>query len=356
MEFKDIAELMITKDSSDLFIRVGSTIKARIYSEVIEVSDHVMSQEDVQNLLKEVVPEAVSNDLNLKKSCEFAVWYKENWRFRFGVFYQRNSLAMCIRKIDLRIPSFEDISLPPEVLERFCGQRRGIVLLTGITGSGKSTTIASMMEYMNINQGKHLLTIEEPIEFTFHDKKAIINQRELGEDVHSYSDALRQFAMHSPDVIFIGQIRDEETCYAALTAAETGVLVLSTLHTVNAAATVERIINFFPPHKHSFILTQLSTLLKGVICMRLLPRSDGKGLVPAYEIMTSSPSVSRLLRENKHWEIPKYIASGEIYGMNTFDQSLLKLVTEKHITTELALEYADKKEEMEMNLRNKGLL
>ncbi len=356
MKFQELAEMMIANNASDLFVRVNSTLKARINSEVKEISSQVVSQEDMDNLLSEIVPKQLKDDLSTKRSCEFAVWHKEHWRFRVGAFYQRNSLAMCIRKIDLRIPSFEDISLPPEVLSRFCNERRGIILLTGITGSGKSTTIASMIEHMNQSQGKHILTIEEPIEFTYTDKQAIINQRELNEDVFSYGEALRQFAVLSPDVIFIGQIRDMETCYSALTAAETGALVLSTLHTVNAAKTIERIVNFFPPHQHSFILTQLSTLLKGVVCMRLLPRSDNSGLVPAYEIMTLSPTISRLLRENKAWEIPKYIAQGNIYGMNTFDQSLIELVEKKLISVELALEYADKKEELEMNLRNKGLL
>lgn len=356
MEFKDIAEMMITHDSSDIFIRVNSTFKARICSEVRVINDHIVTKEEMDVFLDEIVPERLTEELHQKKSCEFGIWYKDNWRFRVGAFYQRNTLSMVIRKIDLCIPTFEDINLPSAVLEKFCSERRGLVLLTGITGSGKSTTIASMIEYMNQNYGKHILTVEEPIEFTFKDKKAIINQRELGEDVFSYEEALRQFALHSPDVIFIGNIRDAQTCYAALTAAETGVLVLSTLHTVNAPSTVERIINFFPPYQHEFILAQLSTFLKGVICMRLLPRTDKEGLVPAYEIMTLSPSISRLLRENKLWEISKYITSGNIYGMNSFDQSLIALVENKNISAELALEYADKKEELEMNLRSKGLL
>jgi twitching motility protein PilT len=200
------------------------------------------------------------------------------------------------------------------------------------------------------------LTIEEPIEFTFKDKKSIINQREIGKDVSSYADSLRQFALHSPDVIYIGNIRDQDTCHAALTAAETGVLVFSTLHTVNASSTVERIINFFPPYQHSLVFSQLSVLLKGVACLRLLPRIDKEGLVPAYEIMTLSPTISRLFRENKLWEIPKYIATGDIYGMKSFNQSLLELVQKKIVSPQTALEYADKREELELQFRNLGLL
>jgi twitching motility protein PilT len=320
------------------------------------IGDKIFTQADVEKIIDEIIQDRDRESLKTNRSAEFALWHRDNWRFRVGIFYQRDTLAMVVRKIDLRIPSFEELNLPAEVLKKFCVQRRGMILLTGITGSGKSTTIASMMEYINQNYERHLLTVEEPIEFTFTDKKSIINQRELGRDVQSYQDALRQFALHSPDVIYIGLIRDAETCHAALTAAETGVLLFSTMHTVNASATVERIINFFPPHQHHLVLNQLSTLLKGVVSQRLIPKADGSGLVPAYEVLTLSPSVSRLLRENKLWELPKYISSGDVYGMKSFHQCLMELIENNVITPEIALEYADKKEELEMELRNKGLM
>ncbi|MCD6583409.1 MAG: PilT/PilU family type 4a pilus ATPase [Candidatus Omnitrophica bacterium] len=356
MHFNEIIEKMIEVDASDIFIRANSNLRARVCSQIVEVSDYIFNTEDLNRIIEEITPSYLKGELMEKKNCEFALWYKENWRLRVGAFYQRNTLSIVIRKIDLRIPTFKDLNLPASVLEQFCKERRGLILLTGITGSGKSTTIASMIEYINKNFGKHILTIEEPIEFTFTDKKSIINQREIGKDVFSYAEALRQFAIHSPDVIFIGNVRDKETCHAALTAAETGILVFSTLHTVNAASTIERIVNFFPPHQHHFILAQLSALLKGVVCLRLLPRADEKGLIPAYEIMTLSPTISRLIRENRLWEIPKYLASGDIYGMKRFDQSLLELVEKKVITPQLALDYADKKEELELQLRNRGLI
>ncbi len=356
MSFKEILETMIEYNASDIFIRAGSPLRGRICTEVREIEDKVFSKEDVEAIISEMIDEHERETLRNSKSCEFATWYGKRWRFRVGIFYQRNTLSAVIRKIDLDIPTFRELNLPESVLERFCHERRGLILLTGITGSGKSTTIASMIEYINKNFGRHILTIEEPIEFTFFDKKSLINQREIGKDVASYEDALRQFALHSPDVIYIGNIRDYETCKAALTAAETGVLVFSTLHTVNASSTVERIVNFFPPHQHSLVLTQLSSLLKGVISQRLIPRVDTEGLIPAYEVMTLSPTISRLLRENKSWEIPKYIASGDIYGMKSFNQCLIELVEAKKISSESALENSDKKEELEMQLRNKGLL
>jgi twitching motility protein PilT len=356
MTFKEILEIMIEKNVTDIFIRVNSALKGRIHTEIEILKEGILSLEEVEKVINEMIREDEKERLRQNKSCEFALWYRDFWRFRVGIFYQRNTPSIVIRKIDLRIPSFEKLNLPSSVLEKFCRERRGLVLLTGITGSGKSTTIASMIEYINQNFGRHILTIEEPIEFTFKDKKSIINQREIGIDVKNYAEALRQFAVHSPDVIYIGNIRDSDTCRAALTAAETGVLVLSTLHAVNASSTIERIINFFPPHQHHLILNQLSSLLKGVISLRLLPRTDQPGLIPAYEIMILSPSISRLLRENKLWEIPKYISSGDVYGMKSFHQCLIRLVEEKKISSEIALEYADRKEELEMELRNRNLL
>jgi twitching motility protein PilT len=356
MQINAILDKMIEVKASDIFIRTNSVLRARISTLVVTISEEVFTKESIEQLVKEMTDDRAKKHLQEDRSCEFAFYYKESWRFRVGIFYQRDSLALVIRKIDLHIPKFDSLNLPSKVLEKFCNERRGIVLLTGITGSGKSTTIASMIDYMNERQPKHILAVEEPIEFTFQDKKCLINQREIGVDVRSYSDALRQFALHSPDVIYIGNVRDPDTCYAALTAAETGVLVVSTLHTVNAASTIERIINFFPPHQHELILTQLSTLLKGVISLRLIPRADGQGMIPAYEIMALSPSISRLIRENKIWEIPKYMEKGDVYGMNTFNQCLIRLTEEGKITSELAFEYTDRREELEMELRNRNLL
>jgi len=228
---------------------------------------------------------------------------------------------------------------------------RGLVLLTGTMGSGKSTTIASMIEYINNNCKKHILTVEEPIEFTFKDKNCIINQREVGLDVVSYATALRAFTLQSPDVLFISNIRDQETMSAAITAAETGVLVLSTLHTVNASQSVERIINFFPPHQHQEARNQLSSLLKGIISLRLIPLKDGAGRIPAYEVMLLTPTISRLIREGKVWEIPQFIAEGNVFGMRSFNQSLIKLVGENSIDEKIAAEFADNKDEFYLSLR-----
>ncbi len=356
MEFKDMMELMIDKGATDIFLRVGSPVRGRINTEVETIREEKLTLEEINKIIDKITRENDRKRLEEHRGCEFSYWYREHWRFRVGLFYQRSTPAMVVRKIDLRIPSFSELNLPSPVLEQFCKERRGLILLTGITGSGKSTTIASMIQFINSKYGRHVLTIEEPIEFTFQDDVSVINQREVGTDVASYQDALRQFALHSPDAMYIGNILDMETCYAALTAAETGVLVFSTLHTVNATSTIERIVNFFHPHQHSFVMNQLSFLLKGVISQRLIPRNDHPGLIPAYEIMTLSPSVSRLIKENNIWEIPKYITSGEHYGMITFHQCLLNLVEQGKVSPEIALQYADSREELELQLRNKDLI
>ena len=345
-------EKMIELGGSDLFLRAGSLPRMRLYGEIVNVGEDKISPLDMINIVKEIIPQGSFSELSAKKSYEGAFYFKENWRMRISIFYQRNSLALVIRAINLNIRSFEELNLPFKVLESLCQERRGLVLLTGTTGSGKSTAIASMIEYINRNFKRHILSIEEPIEFTFTDKNSIINQREIGKDVDSYTSALRQFALHSPDVIFIGNIRDEETMRAALDAAETGVLVFSTIHTVNASQTVERIISFFPPYQHSQVLMQLSQLLKGVVSLRLLPRRDNKGLIPAYEVMVLSPSISRLIRENKIWEIPAYIEQGEVYGMVSFEQMFLKLVKEEKVEKEVAISFSDKKEELRMKIEH----
>ena len=356
MEFNKIVETMIEREATDIFIRANAPLKVRVRGQVMPVEPRIFTLEEVEGIVEAITKEKDKENLIINKSCEFTLWSKESWRFRVGIFYQRNTPAIVIRKIDLRIPAFSELNLPGDVLEKFCKEKRGLVLLTGITGSGKSTTIASMIEYINQNFGKHILTVEEPVEFTFRDQKSIINQREIGFDVASYADALRQFTVHSPDVMYIGNIRNHDTCHAALTAAETGILVFSTLHTVNAVSTIDRIRNFFPPHQHSFILDQLSSLLKGVISLRLIPRIDRGGLIPAYEIVTLSPSVSRLIRENKIWEIHKYISKGDIYGMKSFHQCLVELVENKQVDPHVALDYADKREELELDLRSRRLL
>lgn len=352
MQMKNYLELMVEKKASDMFFRAGSGVYMRIDGEVLSAGDEVVDIEDIEKTFKEILSEELREIFIKHKDVDFALYQPElKRRFRVSIFQQRNWPAIVVRNILPAIPTMEELNLPVEVLKRLSMENRGLVLLTGSMGSGKSTTISSMIEYINLNARKHILAIEEPIEFVFKDKNSIINQRELRRDVSSYPVALRAFTLQSPDVIYIGNIRNHETMSAAITAAETGVLVLSTLHTVNASQSVERIINLFPPYQHEQVRIELSSLLKGVISLRLLPCRDTPGRVPAYEIMLLTPTVARLMREGKVRDISRFIEEGEIFGMCSFNQSLLKLIKEGRISEETALNACDNKDEFRLMLR-----
>ena len=352
MNVKKLLKEMVERNASDLFLRAGGKARLKIDGKLVSVDEKILTLDDVVSAAEELTTvkqrEAFKNNLDV----DFALYIEElGLRFRVSIFRQRNWPSIVIRVVSNFTKTFEELNLPADVLKKLSMEKGGLVLLTGSMGSGKSTTIASMIDHINSSSRKHILTVEEPIEFTFKDKESLINQRELGIDVSSYPTALRAFTMQSPDVLFIGNIRDLETMGSALTAAETGVLVLSTLHTINAAQTVERIINFFPPHQHQEVRNQLSSLLKGVISLRLVPAKDGKGRIPAYEVMLLTPTISRLIREGKIWEIPQFIDDGAIFGMQSFTQSLIKLVREGKVSEEDALDFADSKDELILALR-----
>jgi pilus retraction protein PilT len=352
MDIKGYLKLMLEKNASDMFYRAGSNVRMRIDGEVVSVNDKIVGLDEVNEAVKQLTTEEIRDSFKKNLDVDFGIYMPElDNRFRISIFTQRNWPALVVRNVRSFIQTFDELNLPGEVLKNLSSQTKGLVLLTGSAGSGKSTTISSMIEYINTSSHKHILTVEEPIEFTFKDKNSIINQRELGLDVSSYAMALRAFTLQSPDVIYIGNIRDYETMSAALTAAETGVLVLSTLHTVNAAQTVERIINLFPPHQHPQIRIQLSSLLKGVISLRLIPLKGESGRIPAYETMLLTPTVSRLIREGKTWELPQFIEDGAIFGMNSFTQSLIKLVREGKISEGDAVNFSDNRDEFILALR-----
>ena len=352
MEIKKLMHEMVDMDASDLFYRAGGTPRLRIHGKVISMGTKILTVEDVVFAMEQLANARQCEAFRNKLDVDFAVHPPEfNRRFRVSIFTQRNWPSIVIRNIRNNISSFEELHLPAEILKKLSLETRGLVLLTGSMGSGKSTTIATMLEYINNNAQKHILTIEEPIEFTFEDKQSIINQRELGIDVSTYPVALRAFTLQSPDVMFIGNIRDYDTVSSAMSAAETGVLVLSTLHTINASQTVERLVNLFPPHQHQEVRNQLATLLKGVISLRLVPTKDGAGRIPAYEVMLLTSTISRLIREGKIWEIPQFIDDGSVFGMQSFNQSLIKLVQDGKVTLEDAVLAADSREEFMLAYR-----
>lgn len=352
MDIKECLRIMVEKKASDMFFRAKGNVRMRINGEVESITDIPNTVEEVNKAFDEILTQEQKEAFRKSPDLDFALFSEKlNQRFRVSIFMQRNTPSIVIRSIPASVGSMEELNLPSDVLKKLAMQTRGLVLLTGTMGSGKSTTIASTIEYMNEKTHRHILTLEEPIEYIFSDKNCIINQRELGRDVASYPVALRAFTLQSPDVIYIGNIRDYETMSAAITTAETGVLVLSTLHTVNAPRTVERIINFFPPHHHTLVRSQLASLLKGVISLRLVPTKDGTGRIPAYETMLLTPTISRLIREGKTWEMPQYIEDGSIFGMQSFNQSLVKLVKSGGISEEQAVKYSDNEDELILSLK-----
>lgn len=352
MKIRDILSIACERDASDVFLKVNNVPYMRIYGELKPCQDFAqLSATDLEKIVSSIADEVHKKILQDSFDTDFAIDVEGLDRFRVSIFYQRGVPSVVMRRIKKDIPDFKTLNLPEKVLQLLCQERRGLILLTGPAGNGKSTTIASMIEYMNMTTNRHILTMEDPIEFTFTDKKSVINQRELGLDLSNFVVGLKQVTLQSPDVIFIGTIRDLDTMHAALVAAEMGILVLSTIHTVNAAQTIQRIVNFFPPHQHAEIRMQLAFLLKGVVSLRLIAKSDGSGRVPAHEVMTLTPSISRLVREGGLADIPRFLEEGALFGMESFKQCLARLVKNNQVTVEEALKYADSREDLELELR-----
>jgi len=351
MDIKTIFSSMIDSRASDILLKVGSAVNFRIDGLLRPQGLELLSEKDIINIIDEVLNDEQKKIFNAEREIDFAVSFEGIGRFRGSIFHQNGMPGAVFRYIRSKIQTFEELNLPSKVLTRLGLEKRGMILVTGSTGSGKSTTIASIIEYINQNLPSHIVTIEDPIEFTFEDKRSLIEQRELGIDTSSYLDALKHVMYQSPDVIFIGNIRDQETMTAAMTAAETGQLVVSTIHSINTTQTVERIVNFYPPHQHEEIRMQLSLLLKGVIAQRLVPVKEGKGRIPACEIMLLTPTISALIREGKTNELLQFIDEGAIFGMQTFDQCLAKLCLEKKIGVEEAKKFCDSEAILELALK-----
>ena len=330
---------MPERNASDLFLKAGSQPMFRI-DNVIEPSDFPeLSVADVRNIAYSLMSEDQIRFFEQHHEMDLAIGIRGIGRFRINIFMQRSSVGMVFRYIAHPNFTFEDLNLPLAV-RSLSEKHRGLVLVTGTTGSGKSTTLAAMINHINSFRRCHVMTIEDPIEFLHQDNMAIINQREVGFDTKNFNEALKHVLRQSPDVILIGEMRDLETIQTAISAAETGHLVFSTLHTIDAVQTVERIINYFPAYLHPQIRLELSLCLNGVISMRLLPHATGKGRIPAVELMIGTPTIKKLLHEGKTLELPQHIAAGRQVGMQTFNQALYDLYVENKIKLEDALAYA----------------
>jgi len=308
-------------------------------------TEYALSQEEKRILILSLLTDKQRKKVEEGGDVDMSYETPDGMRHRVNVFHQQQRLACVIRLLNDIIPSFEQLGLP-EVLRTLADEPRGLILVTGPTGSGKSTSLAAMIDYVNSRRACHILTIEDPVEYVYKQKKALIHQRSVGEDVDSFSAALRSAMREDPDVILVGEMRDYETISAAITAAETGHLVLSTLHTTGAAKTVDRIIDVFPPHSQQQIRTQLASVLKGIITQTLLPKASGQGRVAAFEIMIATDAVSTLIRENKCHQLNSVIQTGMRQGMILLDDYLSNLVRNGTITREAALEKAANRTEL----------
>ena len=354
LKIEPLLERILELDASDLYLTVGSPPVFRVEGVSNPADGPPLSPEDTAALAEEAMSDPRQReDFARLKEMNLALSVSGRGRFRCNVFQQRNSVGLVIRQIKLRVPTLEELGLPT-VLQDISLTKRGLVLVTGATGSGKSTTLAAMIDYRNATTAGHIISIEDPIEFMHRHKKSIVNQREVGFDTLSFHDALRNTLRQAPDVILIGEVRDEITMEAAITFAETGHLCLATLHSNNANQTIERIINFFPSARHNQIYLQLSLNLKGIISQRLVPGIDGKR-VAALEILLDTPRVKDLIKKGEADTLKEALEQGTNEGCQTFDESLFRLARDGRISGEEALAHADSANNLRLRLRNEEM-
>ncbi len=339
---------VVERKGSDLHIAPGSPPRVRILGELVPLTEYgVLSATDTKNLIYSVLTDSQKKRLEEELEIDFSFGMKDIARFRGNAYFQRQSLAAAFRLIPFEIPDFDNLGLP-SVIKSFAHKDKGLVLVTGPTGSGKSTTLASLIKIINDTYPYHVITIEDPIEFVYQHNKSLITQRELGNDTKSFARALRAALREDPDVILLGEMRDPETIEAALTAAETGHLVFSTLHTNSTIETINRIVDVFPAEKQAQIRTQLSFVLVGAVAQKLLKRKDGKGRVAATEVFIPTPAIRNLIRENKLHQIYSMMQTGQAStGMITMNQSLAKLCVEGIIDFEEAQKISPDTKELE---------
>jgi twitching motility protein PilT len=346
-------KMLIKKGGSDLHIKATSTVRIRVNGELLKVTKDAIPAVWVERLVKDITTEEQYMKLIKNRSLDMAYVLDEKHRFRVNVFYQMRGLSIVMRIIPTEIPHIDKLGLP-KVIKDFADIPRGLVLVTGVTGSGKSTTLASILNVVNHKYYKHIITLEDPIEFVHKDDKCLINQRSIGEDSNSFGDALPAALREDPDIILVGEMRDVETIDLALHAANTGHLVFSTLHTLDAKETINRVIGMFPEEEQNRIRLALSSVLAGVISQRLVPTIDGKR-VAAIEVMVQTARIAELIAENRDFEIPDAIAEGkEIYGSQTFDQHLYELAMAKRISEDKALEFSSSPSDLKLRFEGIG--
>jgi twitching motility protein PilT len=353
IKFEDLLIEMVERNSSDLFLKAGSPPNIRVDGKIVPLDFGDLGPDDTESFARRMMNDQQWAAFADVPEMDLAIGLSGVGRFRVNMFRQRGTIGIVLRHINNPEFSFQQLNLP-EVVRELADRMRGMTLVTGMTGSGKSTTLAAMINHINEVRKCHIITVEDPIEFLHSDKQAVINQREVGFDTLNFRDALKHVLRQSPDVILIGEMRDLETIQTAISASETGHMVLSTLHTTDAVQTVERIINYFPAYLHNQIRMELSLCLNGIVCQRLLPRKEDKGRVPAMEIMINTPTIKKLLHEGKTSELGEHVQQGEYYGMRTFNQSLVELINRGLITYQTALDYATSPEELRLAMEGLG--
>ncbi len=345
-----LLQTVIEQDSSDLHLVVGRPPTVRLNGRLVSLKTRILMPEDTVALMKSITPERSMQELQAEGTCDFGFAFGDQARFRVSVFRQKGRISLALRLIPHRLFTFEEIGLPP-IIKSLLYQPRGLFLVTGPTGCGKTTSLATMIDFINTRMDRHIITVEDPIEYYHTHKRGIINQRELGVDVPTFSEALRRGMRADPDVMMVGEMRDLDTIQAAITAAETGHLVFATLHTTGAEGTCNRIIDAFPVEQQEQVRVQLSVSILGVISQQLLPKASGKGRVAAYEFMVTTPAVRNLIRENKTYNIDSHIQTGKRYGMILLDTHLFDLWEQGVIKAEDALLKARKPRELEQKMR-----
>lgn len=354
LSYDEILKQAAEQGASDVHLKVGVVPVIRkmgVLRPLSQQSFPIMA-EHMEKMVQEALTPDEIRELSTHYEIDKSYEIKNVARFRVNVFRQRNSTRFVIRLINNTIPAFDDLHLP-SVIKKLAESERGLILVTGVTGSGKSTTLASMINHINLNHHSHIVTLEDPIEYIIKDRKSIVSQRELGEDMSSFANALRASLRQDPDVILVGEMRDQETTETAILAAETGHLVFSTMHTLDAQETINRIIGLFPPHQQDQIRRQLAGVLRAIICQRLILRKDGSGMIPALEILVNNQRIKELIEDaTKTNQITDALAtSAKESGMQSFDQSLMRLVTKGQISVEDALKYASNADNFFLKLK-----
>ena len=343
---EDLVQQLVEREGSDLHLGAGTPPMIRIHGRLIAAGDAVLDNDTVRRIVYSILDNEQVRKFEKEQELDMAFGISGLGRFRTNVFYQRGTVSAVLRVIPNEIPEMESLGLPLDVCEGLCMKKKGLVLVTGATGSGKSTTLASMIDSINRNRNDHIVTIEDPLEFVHRNKNCRISQREVGTDTPSFESALRRVLRQDPDVIMVGELRDLESISAAITVAETGHLTFGTLHTNDAVQSLNRLIDVFPPHQQQQIRTQLSFVLEGILCQQLVSRSDGRGRVLASEILLATPEVHALIRDDKAHQLPSAIQTNGRLGMRTMNQSLYELYRTRQITYEEAVSRASDSDEL----------